>query len=196
MHHVYALASMAIGVAACFFGYRLFKVILAVWGFLIGAWIVAGITMRWTGQQTMAVVAGFIGGVVVAAIAELLYLVGVFLTGAVLGYVVTSAASGAMGMSVNPILALSAAALTGFMALSFVKSIIVWGTAFNGSWGIISGLVLLQGRAKDLGGVPAITGRGALLLAWLALGLSGVVVQYAITSRGVHHGPTPPQHKP
>ena len=196
MHHIYALASAAIGVAACFFGYRLFKVILAIWGFMIGAALFADITMRVTGKQLFATVAGLIGGIFVAGFAELLYLMGVFLVGATLGFVVTSAASGAMGLAVNPIIMLSAAVLAGFVALSFQKAVIIWATAFDGSWLIVSALVLFQGRAKGWSALSAVAGRGGLFLAWLALGFAGVVVQYAITSRGVRHGPPPPQHLP
>lgn len=195
MHHLYALASVAIGVAACFFGYRLFKVILAIWGFLIGMALFAEITMRITGERLVATVAGLIGGILVAGFAELLYLMGVFLMGAALGVVVTSAASGAMGLAVNPLIAITAAGLSGLIALSFQKSVIIWSTAFNGAWGIVSSVVLFQGRAKGWGDLSSLAGRGGLLLAWLALGLSGVVVQYAITSRGVRHGPAPPQHR-
>lgn len=196
MHHLYALASAGIGVAACFFGYRLFKVLLAIWGFLIGMALFADVTMRVTGKQMIATVAGLIGGIFVAGFAELLYLMGVFLMGATLGLVVASAASGAMGLAVNPILALSAGVLAGFVALSFQKAVIIWATAFDGAWMIVSALVLFKGRVKGWSEISAIAGRGGLFLAWLALGFAGVVVQYAITSRGVRHGPAPPQHRP
>ncbi len=193
MHPLAALGSAAIGVAACFFGYRLFKVILAIWGFLLGMALFSDITMRITHERLIAVVAGLIGGIVVAGIAEILYLVGVFLMGVALGVVVTGAASGAMGMAFNPLIALMAGGLAGLMALSFQKAVIIWATSFNGAWMTITGVVMLQGRARGLGDVPAATGRGGLFLAWLALGFAGLVVQYAVTSRGVRHGPPPPQ---
>ena len=76
------------GVIACFFGYRLFRTVLAIIGFGLGALMatsVFGIS-----NATMLVAAGVVGGLIGAFILIAAYFVGVALAGASIGAVVAN----------------------------------------------------------------------------------------------------------
>ena len=76
------------GIVACFFGYRLFRVVLAISGFILGALLASSIFgMSDTGPM---IIAALIGGLVGAGILFAAYFVGVALIGAALGAVVAN----------------------------------------------------------------------------------------------------------
>ena len=80
-----AIVLLVGGVVACFFGYRLFRIVLALFGFILGALAASSIFgMSDTGPMIGAAVAG---GLVGAAILIGAYFVGVALVGAALGAV-------------------------------------------------------------------------------------------------------------
>src|SRR6476646_10949082 len=80
------------GALACFAGYRLFRVVLAIHGFILGS-ILASSTMGITNTAGM-VVAAVLGGIVGAVILVFAYFVGIALVGAGLGALVAHAAWG------------------------------------------------------------------------------------------------------
>ena len=85
-----AIVLLVGGVVACFFGYRLFRIVLALFGFILGALAASSIFgMSDTGPMIGAAVAG---GLVGAAILIGAYFVGVALVGAALGAVVANLA--------------------------------------------------------------------------------------------------------
>ena len=83
------------GLVACFFGYRLFRIVLAFTGFVLGALLassVFGVSDTWA----MLIAAG-IGGLVGAGVMMAAYFVGVALTGAALGAVAANLLFAATG---------------------------------------------------------------------------------------------------
>src|SRR5438132_14293682 len=85
--HSYALPAALLllvgGAVACFAGYRLFRVVLAIYGFILGA-LLASSTMGLSSTMGM-VVAAIVGGVLGAVILVFAYFVGIALVGAGLG---------------------------------------------------------------------------------------------------------------
>ena len=76
------------GIVACFFGYRLFRTVLAVFGFILGALAassVLGVSDTWP-----MLVAALVGGLIGAGVLFAAYFVGVALVGAGLGAVVAN----------------------------------------------------------------------------------------------------------
>ena len=61
-----AVVLLAGGLTACFFGYRLFKVVLGVFGFFIGA--LAASSVFGSNDTTPMVLAGIVGGLAGAAL--------------------------------------------------------------------------------------------------------------------------------
>ena len=78
-----AAVLIAGGFLACFFGYRLFKAVLAVFGFIIGA-LAASSVFGATDTAPM-VIAALVGGIAGAALLLAAYFVGVALIGAGIG---------------------------------------------------------------------------------------------------------------
>src|SRR5438034_2916989 len=74
------------GAVACFAGYRLFRIVLAIYGFIAGA-MLASSTMAASNAAGM-LVAALIGGLIGSVVFFFAYFVGIALVGASLGALV------------------------------------------------------------------------------------------------------------
>src|SRR5688572_3722875 len=74
------------GVVACFFGYRLFRIVLALSGFLLGAF--ASSSVFGVSDTAPMLIAAILGGLLGAALLIGAYFVGTALAGAALGALV------------------------------------------------------------------------------------------------------------
>jgi hypothetical protein len=182
------------GALACFAGYRLFKTVLAIYGFLLGA-MIASSAMGATNTAGM-VIAALVGGVIGALILVFAYFVGVALVGAGLGALVvhvgwTHLASRGGDPPVALVIVFSVLGAVGAMLLQ--RYVIVVGTAFGGAWTILVGaLALAGGRAAARASAadiwilyplsPAPADRW-VPIAWVALGVLGTAVQLGVTGR-------------
>ena len=83
------------GIVACFFGYRLFRIVLAIFGFILGA--LAASSVFGASDTGPMLVAAAVGGLVGAGMLIAAYFVGVALVGAALGAVVANLAFSASG---------------------------------------------------------------------------------------------------
>ena len=76
------------GFVSCFLGYRLFKVVLGVFGFIIGA--LAASSVFGASDTTPMVIAAVVGGIAGAALMLAAYFVGVALVGAAIGALIVN----------------------------------------------------------------------------------------------------------
>src|SRR5690242_19396738 len=76
------------GVVSCFFGYRLFRVVLALFGFILGA--LAASSIMAASNESAMLIAAAVGGVIGAGILYAAYFIGVTLVGAGLGALVAN----------------------------------------------------------------------------------------------------------
>src|SRR5258708_38919800 len=83
-----AIILLAGGVISCFAGYRVFRLVLGIYGFILGALLASGATG--TEHTTGMIAAALVGGVVGALILIAAYFVGVALLGAGSGAPATS----------------------------------------------------------------------------------------------------------
>lgn len=180
------------GLVACSAGYRLFRVVLTVYGFILGA-LVASSAMG-ASDTVGLVVAAAIGGVLGALVLFLAYFVGVALIGAGLGALVVHVIWTQVGGDPHPLVVIlfSVAGAIGAMALQ--RYVIIAGTALAGAWTLVVGGLALAG---DRGALTAATagdvwilypfdpapGRRWVLPAWIALSLFGLVVQLGLTGK-------------
>ena len=185
-----ALVLLAGGVVACFFGYRLFRIVLAIFGFILGALAASSIFgMSDTGPMIVAAVAG---GLVGAGILIAAYFVGVALIGAGLGAVAAHLFFVASDRD-PPFLAVVFLSIAGAAAAMYLQRyFIIVGTGFGGAWTMIVGVLALVGDRTALAAAasgdvwvayplnPA-PGQRWVPLAWLALGAIGTGVQLGIT---------------
>ena len=178
------------GTVACFFGYRLFRLVLALSGFILGALLASSIFgMSDTGPM---IVAAVVGGLVGAGILFAAYFVGVALIGAGLGAVtanvVMAAGDGDPHFLVVVFFSIAGAAASMYLQRYFI----IVGTACGGAWTMIVGGMALVGdqtamAAAASGDVwvayplnPA-PGQQWVPIAWLALGAIGAAVQLWVT---------------
>jgi hypothetical protein len=181
---VTALFSIGFGLVDCFFGYRIFRLVLSIIGFIIGAAI--GLALTAESAQLTQILVAVVGGLIGAVLMNALYFLGVVIAGALLGALAANLLLAALGVEPNAIFLVIGAIIGGVVALVLNKLTIILSTAFSGAAGIIYGLSLLipsLGGFDPLGALSRITAeRGEpsliLLVAWIILGVAGVGVQY------------------
>jgi len=187
-----ALVLVLAGVVACFAGYRLFRIVLAVFGFILGAMLVS--SLMGISNTAGLVVAALVGGLVGAAILLFAYFVGIAIVGAGVGALVAHAGWAFVGSGDPPVLAVIGLAVLGAIGAMFVqRHVIVVTTAFVGAWTLIVGILAAVGdrgalAAKSASSVwilypTTATGYGWMPFVWVAIGLVGTTVQLAITGK-------------
>ena len=172
------------GAVACFAGYRFFRIVLGLYGFVLGALLAT--TVAGAGSTSSLLLWAVGGGLVGALVLNLAYFFGVVLIGAGVGALgVTLLWPRASG---DPhVLLVVACAVAGALAAMWLQRyVVVTGTAFGGAWTLlVGGLALLgdtaaQAAANDVWVVypldPA-PGRRWVPIAWLVLGVAGMFVQ-------------------
>jgi hypothetical protein len=182
------------GALSCFAGYRLFKIVLAIYGFVLGA-MLASSAMGVTNTTGM-VVASLVGGVCGALLLVFAYFIGIALVGAGLGALIAHVAWSSVGKGGDPpAVAVVVLAVLGSIAAMFLQRyVIIVSTAFGGAWTLIVGALAVAGdrgaaRAASAGNVwilyPTTPAPGTpwVPIAWIVLGLIGTGVQLGITGR-------------
>jgi hypothetical protein len=184
-----ALTIVVSGALACFLGYRLFRFVLGLFGFLLGAFAVS--SLLGTGSSWTLLAAAVAGGLVGAALMLTAYMVGVALVGAALGATVAHFVVPAMGHEPS-VLMVVLFSIAGAIGASYLQRyFVIVGTAFGGSWTLLVGVMALAGDPKALAATardvwvlypldPA-PGRRWVSVAWVGLGLAGMFVQLGWT---------------
>jgi hypothetical protein len=185
-----ALVLVLGGIVACFFGYRLFRIVLAIAGFILGGFVASSVFgMSDTGPMLMAFV---IGGLVGAGILIAAYFVGVALIGAGLGAFVANLAFAA-GEQAPHFLVIVFMAVAGAAAAMYLQRyFIIVGTGFGGAWTMIVGMMAAIGDRTAMAAAAAgdvwvfypldpAPGQEWVPYAWLVLGAIGTGVQLGIT---------------
>lgn len=187
-----ALVLVAAGALACFAGYRLFRIVLAVFGFILGAMLAS--SLMGTSNTAGMAIAAVVGGLAGAAILLFAYFVGIALVGAGVGALVAHFGWAFVGSGDPPVPAVIGLAVLGAIGAMFVqRHVIVVTTAFAGAWTLLVGILAAVGdrgalAAKSAGNVwilypTTAPGYGWMLFVWMALGLAGIAMQLAITGK-------------
>jgi hypothetical protein len=194
--HAYALPAAILillsGIVACFAGYRLFRLVLAIYGFILGAMLASSLMAS---SNTIGMIgAALLGGIAGALIMTFAYFVGIALIGAGMG-ALAAHLFWSMWRSIDPpalaVILLSVAGAVGAMLLQ--RYVIIFSTAFSGAWTMIVGGLALSGdataaRAAATGNVwilypfAPLAAHRWVPFAWVALGIAGVAVQMGITA--------------
>src|SRR6185503_2689547 len=131
------------GAVACFAGYRFFRIVLGLYGFVLGALVAT--TVAGAGSTSSLLLWAVVGGVAGALALNLAYFFGVVLVGAAVGAMaVTLLWSRASG---DPhVLIVVAFAVVGALAAMWLQRyVVVTGTAFGGAWTLLVGALALTG---------------------------------------------------
>lgn len=180
------------GVLACFAGHRLFRTVLGLYGFLLGAMVassVVGVSNN-SGMLVSALVGGFLGAFVLV----FAWFVGVSLVGAGMGVLAAHLVWRGVFEGDPPTLAVVAVAVAGAIGALFVQRyVIVFGTALAGAWTIVLSAVnafpqgLVRGASDTEVWIlyPTSTpGAKWAPIAWLALSVAGIATQMSGRKRG------------
>lgn len=188
---VFAVILVVGGALACFYGYKWFRTVLAIAGFVLGAMMASSIVG--TGDRTWMLGAAVVGGLVGAAVLFAAYFVGVALFGAGLGVLAANLVFSATGGEPHYLLVVFAAIAGAVASMYLQRYVIIVGTGFGGAWTLIVGVMAVLGnpgamQAAAAGNVwvaypldPA-PGRGWVPVLWIVLGLAGTAVQLGWTA--------------
>jgi len=191
-----AIFLLVSGALTCLAGYRLFRVVLAIYGFILGAMLASSIVG--VSNTLGMVVAALAGGVVGALILVLAYFVGIALVGAGLGALITHVIWGQIANDDPAALAIAIASMAGALgAMILQRYVIVVSTSFAGAWTILVGGIAIAGDLANRSIVHAAPGGDPWILyplspapgqrwvpvAWVVLGVIGTAVQLGITGK-------------
>jgi hypothetical protein len=182
------------GTLSCFAWYSLFKIILGIYGYVLGAMLASsamGIT-----NTTGMIVASLVGGVCGALLLVFAYFVGIALVGAGLGALVAHVAWSGFRTGDPPAVAVIVLSILGSIGAMFLQRyVIIVATAFGGAWTVILGGLAILGERTTAARAAAATdvwilypttpaqGQPWVPIAWIVLGLIGTGVQLGITGR-------------
>ena len=182
------------GALTCLAGYRLFSIVLGIYGFILGAMLASSV--MGVSNTTGMIVAATLGGIGGALVLVFAYFIGIGLVGAALGALVVAPVGwGYVGAGDPPplvVIALSVLGAIGAMLLRRYVSIVA--TAFFGAWMVVVGGLAVAGQrgaarvasAADVWILYPLTpapGQRWVPFAWIVLGLIGTGVQLGITGR-------------
>lgn len=185
-----AIVLLVGGAVACFFGYRLFRTVLAIFGFIVGALAASSIFgMSDTGPM---IVAAVVGGLIGAGILIAAYFVGVALIGAGLGAVTANMLMAAGDRDPHFLVVVFFAIAGAAAAMYLQRYFIIVGTAFGGAWTLIVGAMALIGDETAMAAAAAgdvwvayplnpAPGQDWVPFAWLTLGAVGAAMQLWVT---------------
>ena len=185
-----AIVLLVGGIVSCFFGYRLFRIVLAIFGFILGS--LAASSLFGVGDTSAMVVAAVVGGLLGAGILIAAYFVGVALIGAALGAAAAHVLLAA-GDRDPHVLVVIFMAIAGAVASTYLQRyFIIVGTGFGGAWTMLVGTLALIGNQTALTAAVNVDvwvaypldpapGQAWVPIAWLALGAIGTGVQLGIT---------------
>jgi hypothetical protein len=179
------------GVLLAFFGYRLFLILLPIWGFFFGFFLGAE-TVQWvfSGSGFLVDVTGWVVGFVVGAIfavlSYLFYFAAVAIISGSLGYMFSVYILMAIGLKAGFLLwliGIVVGVILVFVTLQFnlAKWVIIIATAFLGATASFSTIIQVVNPAANLLENPVkvfLSQSWFLLLCYALMVAAGIVVQY------------------
>jgi hypothetical protein len=180
------------GILACFAGYRVFRVVLGIYGFILGALLATSIVG--TDHTVWTIAASIGGGIVGALLLIAAYFVGVALIGAGLGAALANVIWAGIGGEPHILVVIALAIAGALVALALQRYVIIFATSFGGAQTVVVGAAALMGNrvaaeaaartvysVYPLNPMPDTTMDA---VAALVLGIVGVLVQLFITAKG------------
>ena len=196
---VVGLLGVALGAAFCFAGFRLFLLLLPIWGLFTGFMVGAGATATLLGEgflaSTLAIVVGIVVAIVFALLSYLYWWGAVAVIAGALGYWVAHWLLVVIGFSadgfVTTLIALAAGVALAFAAIvvNAPKYVAIILTAFAGAAWLAAGIALFLGIIKtdeltDGSLVAIYKAEGWLWIAiWGVAAAAGIIAQLQSTAR-------------
>lgn len=188
------LLAIAIGAAFAFYGFRVFLILLPIWGFFAGFLLGANVMTNLFGDgfliEVSSWVVGFLVGLVFAVLSYLYYWVAVILLGGALGYQLTYGVLQWIGFDADGwivfILALIVAAVfaVGFFVLRMPAVLVIVASAILGAGAIVAGVIVglglvpIETLESGIYGVYEAHDLGIVwIIAAIALAFAGAIYQ-------------------
>ncbi len=177
---------LVVGLIACFFGSRFYRIVLALSGFVAGYHIVSGLLV---GQpETSQIIGAIVGGIIGAVLFWTFYKFSQVLFGAFLGLVLATIIGNSFNLdnTIALILAIVLMIIGAVLGNAMADTMIRLGTAFAGSGQAIGGLAAITAAAgialpltdPTHGGANADSTAGIItLIAVVVLGIVGYLFQ-------------------
>lgn len=180
------------GVLACFAGFRIFRIVLGIYGFILGALLATSIVG--TESTWLTIVAAVGGGALGALVLIGAYFIGVALIGAGLGAMAANLIWAGFGREPHVLVVVALAIAGALAALALQRYVIIIATAFGGAQTVVVGAAALMGNraaaeaaARTVYSVyplNPVPGTSTDQIAMLVLGAVGVLVQLSVTAKG------------
>jgi hypothetical protein len=194
---IFGLLAIGAGALFCFFGYLAFRVIIPVWGALVGFGVGAGIVAAWTDEGFLATGLSWLVGIgvaiVFALLAYLFYAVAVVLAMASIGFALGTSLMAALDVSWTWVVVLVGIAAGLLLAVFAIAAelpmvLLVVLSALAGASAITTGIMVLAGTiSTDEFTDDAITARANddwwWYVLYAALAVAGIVNQVRLTAR-------------
>lgn len=191
LHIPVAIILLGGGLLACFLGYRLLRVLLAVYGFVGGVMVATLFTDELTTWVAVLVIVG--GGLIGSVLSFAAYLAGVALAGAALAAFVVNAVWARVEGEPIFWVVLAVCLAGALVSLALRRYVIIVGTSFGGAWSAIVGGLALAGNTAAVAGAsgdvsqlyPLVSANGHMgfVLGWVGLGALATLIQLRATSR-------------
>ena len=191
-----ALLSITIGLVATFFGYRLFRAVLPVFGFVVGAIVGAQAVSLVFGDgfltTLLSIITAVVVGIVFGLLAYTFWALGVIIVVFGMGFAIGTALLPALRIDNLELVSwlIGVAVGLGFAAAAYVlrlpRAVVVAVTALWGAGSTLAGVLIILGQIEPedigYGGVDAVVSNSFIwLLAFLALAVVGAVFQAMTT---------------
>ncbi|EKQ68264.1 hypothetical protein OsccyDRAFT_2790 [Leptolyngbyaceae cyanobacterium JSC-12] len=192
---ILAIFSLLFGACLCFWGYRLFLVMLPIWSFFAGFWLGAkGVNILFGGgflATATGLTTGLVIGLILAIFSWQFYNLGLAILAAIIGAWLGSNTMIALGFA-NTHWLTALVALGGALALGILTYVRHWQqflvmivSAIAGANAIVLAFLLLNGRVS----IEGLRGAGSAirsvfsdsliwLVIWLGLAIAGFIVQF------------------
>lgn len=183
----YVMSGIVLAAVWCFFGYKIFRFVLGILGFIVGALAAGAIGYEFSeGNEMIAIASAIVGGILGAGVMFVLYLLGVFVIGAVLGALIALSVLTFLGREPEYLTIIITAAVTGAIALFIKRFMIILATSFTGAWAVVTGFTFFVKDKFDPLDPKSVFSMGEdpvyrFLMVWFGLSVAGFTVQY-ITS--------------
>ena len=185
-----AVLLIAGGLISCFFGYRLFKFVLGIFGFILGA--LAASSIWGASETTYMVITALLGGIVGGLLLLAAYFIGVALVGAGLGALAANLIWTQIEGDPHPFVVVLFSVAGALLATWLQRYVIILATAFGGAWTVLVGGLALMGDRTAINAAAAgdiwvaypmnpAPGQRWVPYVWIALGLVGTLVQMFVT---------------
>jgi hypothetical protein len=178
------------GLVACFFGYRLFKFVLGIFGFILGA--LAASSIWGASDTTYMVITAILGGIAGSLLLLAAYFIGVALVGAGLGALLANLIWTQVEGDPHPFVVVLFSVAGALLATWLQRYVIILATAFAGAWTMLVGVLAIMGDRTAIDAAAAgdvwvaypmnpAPGQRWVPFVWMGLGLVGTLVQMFVT---------------